>query len=52
VVQERCDFPSFATCRNYVNAQPKSSCTQNQWSAGNWGVNDDATEERFNSRYR
>ena len=52
VVQKRCDFPSFATCRNYINAQPKSSCTQNQWSAGNWGINDDATEERFNWRYR
>ena len=52
VVQERCDFPNFATCRNYINSQPKSFCTQNQWSARNWGVTNDAVEERFNRRYR
>jgi len=51
-VQERCDFPNFATCRNYVNSQPKSFCVQNQWSAQNWGVANDAVEERFNWRYR
>ena len=31
VVGERCDFPTFETCRSYVNAQPKSWCVQNQW---------------------
>ncbi len=51
-VGERCDFPTFATCRHYVNSQPKSFCVQNQWSAQNWGAVDDGTEERFNWRYR
>ena len=50
--QERCDFPNFATCRAYVNAQPKSFCVQNQWSAPNWGVADDRTEFHFNRRFR
>jgi len=27
-------------------------CAQNQWSAQNWGVVNDAAEERFNWRYR
>jgi hypothetical protein len=26
VNQERCDFPDFATCRAYVNSQPRSFC--------------------------
>ena len=50
--QERCDFPTFATCRAYVNAQPKSFCVQNQWRASNWGVADDRTEFHFNRIYR
>jgi hypothetical protein len=37
-VGERCDFPTFETCRSYVNAQPKSWCVQNQWRADNWGI--------------
>ena len=51
-VQERCDFPTFATCRIYLAGQPRSFCTQNQWSAQNWGVRNDEAEERFNWRYR
>ena len=38
VVGERCDFPTFETCRSYVNAYPKSWCVQNQWRAENWGI--------------
>ena len=52
VSQERCDFPTFATCRAYVNAQPRSFCVQNQWRADNWGVADDRSEYRFNRVYR
>ncbi len=51
-VGERCDFPTFETCRSYVNAQPRSFCVQNQWNAGNWGITDDRTEAEFNRRYR
>jgi hypothetical protein len=50
--QERCDFPTFATCRGYITSQPRSFCVQNQWQASNWGVRDNETEERFNWRYR
>ena len=52
VVQERCDFPTFGSCQRYTNTMPKSFCIQNQWSARNWGVTDDAVEEHFNRRYR
>jgi hypothetical protein len=52
VVGERCDFPNFETCRAYLNAQPKSFCTQNQWNARNWGITDDRTEFEFNRRFR
>jgi hypothetical protein len=52
VVQERCDFKSFAACRSYAMNQPRSSCTQNQWSARNWGVDEDLDGNRFNYRYR
>jgi hypothetical protein len=51
-VQERCDFPTFATCRAYIAGQSRSFCVQNQWQAGNWGITSDAVEERFNWRYR
>jgi hypothetical protein len=51
-VGERCDFPTFETCRSYVNAQPRSFCVQNQWNAGNLGVPDNRTEFEFNRRYR
>jgi hypothetical protein len=51
-VGERCDFPTFETCRSYVNAQPRSWCVQNQWNAGNWGVTDNRTEFEFNRRHR
>jgi hypothetical protein len=49
---ERCDFPTFATCREYITGQSRSFCVQNQWQAGNWGVRDNVTEEHFNRRYR
>jgi hypothetical protein len=51
-VQERCDFPTFATCRTYIAGQSRSFCVQNQWQGGNWGIVNDAVEERFNWRYR
>ena len=51
-VGERCDFPTFETCRSYVNAQPKSWCVPNQWRAENWGIVGDRAEERFNRIYR
>ena len=53
-VGERCDFPTFATCQNYIVGQSRSFCVQNQWQAGNWGVRDSATEEqvlRLATRY-
>jgi hypothetical protein len=49
---ERCDFPTFATCQNYIVGQSRSFCVQNQWQASNWGVRDNRTEEHFNRRYR
>ena len=52
VNQERCDFPNFATCRAYVNAQPKSFCVQNQWRADKWGIASDRAEHQFNRQYR
>ena len=52
MVGERCDFPNFETCRAYLNAQPKSFCTHNQWNARNWGITDDRTEFEFNRRFR
>jgi hypothetical protein len=51
-VSERCDFPTFASCRRWVNAQPKSFCVQNQWSATNWGIDEDYDGNRFNHIYR
>jgi hypothetical protein len=52
VVQERCDFPSVTACIRYSGTMPKTTCTQNPYFAGNWGVRDNETEERFNWRYR
>ena len=49
---ERCDFPTFATCRAYIAGESRSFCVQNQWQGGHWGVRDSATEEHFNRRYR
>src|ERR1041384_2081807 len=51
-VGERCDFPTFATCRAYITGQSRSFCVQNQWQDGNWGVQDGRAEQYFNSRYR
>jgi len=49
---ERCDFPTFATCRNHIAGESRSFCVQNQWQGGNWGVRDNYSEEHFNRRYR
>ncbi|WP_068018526.1 hypothetical protein [Rhodoplanes sp. Z2-YC6860] len=49
---ERCDFPNFATCRNYIAGQSRSFCVQNQWQASNWGVRDNRSESYFNRQYR
>lgn len=51
-MSERCDFPTFAACHRYLNGQPKAFCVQNQWSASNWGVDEDYDRNRFNYRYR
>jgi hypothetical protein len=51
-IQERCDFPTFATCRNHILGESRSFCVPNQWRGSNWGVADDATEHRFNRVYR
>jgi hypothetical protein len=51
-VGERCDFPTFATCRNYIVGQSRSFCVQNQWRADNWGIVGDRAEHRFNMIYR
>src|SRR5262245_51610275 len=51
-VGERCDCPTFATCRAYTTGQSKSFCVQNQWQGGNWGIGDSRTENYFNYRYR
>jgi len=51
-VQERCDFPTFTTCRNYIVSQSRSFCVQNQWRASNWGIADNESEYRFNRIYR
>jgi hypothetical protein len=52
VVQEKCDFTSFASCYNYINSTPKSFCVQNQWSAPNWGIDENLDGNRFNRRFR
>ena len=49
---ERCDFPTFATCRAYIAGESRSFCVQNQWQGGHWGVADDRSEHYFNRRYR
>ena len=49
---ERCDFPTFATCQNYIVSQSRSFCVQNQWQASNWGVRNDRSEDHFNRRFR
>jgi hypothetical protein len=49
---ERCDFPTFATCRAYIVGQSRSFCVQNQWRAENWGIAGDRVEHRFNMIYR
>jgi hypothetical protein len=51
-VSERCDFPTFATCRSYIVGESRSFCVQNQWQGGHWGVSDDRSEHYFNRRYR
>jgi hypothetical protein len=51
-VGERCDFPTFATCRAYIVGKSRSFCVPNQWRADNWGVADDRTKHRFNRVYR
>jgi hypothetical protein len=51
-VQERCDFPTFASCYRYVGSMPKSFCVPNQWRADNWGIDEDRDGNRFNWRYR
>jgi hypothetical protein len=51
-VGERCDFPTFETCRSYVNAQPKSWCVQNQWRAENGCITGLRAEEHSNRIYR
>ena len=38
VVQERCDFPSFETCRRYIIGQMSSFRVQNQYYLPYWGV--------------
>jgi hypothetical protein len=49
---ERCDFPTFAACRNHIVGESRSFCVQNQWRGSNWGISDNATEYRFNRIYR
>lgn len=46
VVQERCDFPNFETCRRYVSAQSTSFCVQNQYYLPYWGVEVESTPRR------
>ena len=50
--QERCDFPTFATCRAYIAGESRSFCVQNQWRGDNWGVRDNRSEYFFNRVYR
>jgi hypothetical protein len=50
--QERCDFPTFATCRAYIAGESRSFCVQNQWRGDNWGIRDNRTEHLFNRVYR
>ncbi|MBM3527185.1 MAG: hypothetical protein FJX62_03780 [Alphaproteobacteria bacterium] len=50
---ERCDFPTYGTCYRYIASMPgRSFCIQNQWRAGNWGIDEDLDGNRFNMRYR
>jgi len=49
---ERCDFPTFATCRTYIAGESRSFCVQNQWQGGYWGATGDSSEHSFNRRYR
>jgi len=50
-VGERCDFPTFSTCRNYIAGQSRAFCVQNQWQGSYWGIRDDRTEHEFNRRF-
>jgi hypothetical protein len=33
---ERCDFPTFATCRRYIVGESRSFCVHNQWYRPYW----------------
>jgi hypothetical protein len=35
-VSERCDFPNFGTCRNYIRGESRSFCVQNHWYRPYW----------------
>ena len=40
---ERCDFPTFATCRYYIRGESRSFCVQNSMHAPYW-VGEQGTE--------
>jgi hypothetical protein len=35
-VSERCDFPSFGTCRHYIRGESRSFCVHNHWYRPYW----------------
>lgn len=49
---ERCEFPTFASCRAYITGESRSFCVQNQWRGDNRGIRDNVTGYRFNRIYR
>jgi hypothetical protein len=48
-VTERCDFPTFETCRRYIIGESRSWCVQSQYYAPYWGV---AIEPEYQYRRR
>ena len=50
--QERCDFPTFETCRAWISGQSRSFCVQNNWRGEYWGANTNRSEHQFNRVYR
>ena len=50
-VTERCDFPTFETCRRYILGESRSWCVQSQYYAPYWGYRLES-EYEYRRRYR
>jgi hypothetical protein len=49
-VGERCDFPSYETCRAYIRGESRSFCSPNQWYRPYW-TGERESEYRVYRRY-